>query len=84
MWLYTFLRFGIFFALFGLLWLFGLRGFVGAVVALVLSIPLSFVLLAKPRQRMASNLEQRMTARRAKEADLDSKLSGDDDNLTPG
>jgi hypothetical protein len=82
MWLYTLLRFGVFFVLFGLLWLFGLGGFVAALIALVLSIPLSYVLLVGPRQRLAANLEQRINARRSKEADLDQKLSGEDDTLT--
>jgi len=79
MWLYTLLRLGVFFVLFGLLWLFGLGGFVAALIALVLSIPLSYVLLVGPRQKLAANLEQRINARRSKAADLDQKLSGDDD-----
>ncbi len=79
MWLYTALRFGLFFALFGLLWLVGVKGFVGAVIALVLSVPLSFVLLAKPRAAFAAVLEQRVDARRARQAELDAKLRGDDD-----
>src|SRR4051794_12625695 len=40
MWLYTILRFGLFFALWGLLHLFGLPGFAAPVIALVLSVPL--------------------------------------------
>lgn len=83
MWLYTLLRFGVFFVLFGLLWLFGVRGFVGALIALALSIPLSYVLLVRPRQKLADNLEQRINARRDKTADLDSKLSGDDPEDSP-
>jgi hypothetical protein len=78
MWLYTLLRFGVFFVLFGLLWLLNVRGFLGALIALGLSIPLSYVLLVGPRQRLASNLEQRVNARRNKATDLDSKLSGED------
>jgi hypothetical protein len=79
MWLYTVLRFGLFFALFGLLWLVGVKGFLGAVIALALSVPLSFVLLAKPRAAFAVVLEQRVDARRARQADLDARLRGDDD-----
>jgi hypothetical protein len=79
MWLYTALRFGLFFALFGLLWLVGVKGFLGAVIALVLSVPLSFVLLAKPRAAFAAVLEQRVNARRARQAELDAELRGDDD-----
>jgi len=77
MWLYTLLRFGLFFALFGLLWLVGVKGFLGAIIALALSVPLSFVLLARPRQRFAAVLEQRFDARKARQADLDAKLRGD-------
>jgi len=79
MWLYTALRFGLFFALFGLLWLVGVKGFLGAIIALVLSVPLSFVLLAKPRAAFAAVLEQRVNARRARQAELDARLRGDDD-----
>jgi O-antigen ligase len=79
MWLYTILRFGLFFALFGLLWLVGVKGFLGAIIALVLSVPLSFVLLAKPRQAFAQVLEQRFEARKARQADLDAELQGNDE-----
>ena len=78
MWLYTILRFGLFFLLWWLVVLAGLHGFVAAVVALVLSVPLSFVLLAVPRARFAANIEARLNARRAERADLDDQLSGDD------
>jgi len=78
MWLYTLLRFGLFFVLFGLLWLVGVKGFLGAVIALALSVPLSFVLLAKPRQAFAAVLEQRVDARKQRQAELDADLQGDD------
>ena len=78
MWIYTILRFGLFFALFGLLWLVGVKGFLGAIIALALSVPLSFVLLSRPRQAFAQVLEQRFDARKAREADLDAQLRGDD------
>lgn len=79
MWLYTLLRFGVFFALWGLLWVARVPGFLAAVIALVLSIPLSFVLLGRQRQRLADNLEQRVEARKARSRDLDQKLSGGDE-----
>jgi len=79
MWLYTILRFGLFFGLWGLLVLAGLHGFLSALVALALSIPLSFVLLAVPRARFAANIEQRVNARRGDRADLDEKLAGEDE-----
>jgi O-antigen ligase len=77
MWLYTVLRFGLFFALWGVLALCGVRGLIGAAVALVISVPLSFVLLAKPRQRFAEQLEARVAARRTGRAQLDAELDPD-------
>lgn len=79
MWLYTILRFGLFLALWGLLVLAGLHGFVGAFVAVVLSVPLSYVLLSVPRARFAANLEQRINAHRESRSELDQKLAGEDD-----
>ena len=79
MWLYTLLRFGLFFVLFGLLWLVGVKGFLGAIIALALSVPLSFVLLARPRQAFAAVLEQRVEARKQRQTELDAKLQGEDE-----
>ncbi|MCU1657696.1 MAG: hypothetical protein JWO57_2352 [Pseudonocardiales bacterium] len=79
MWLYTALRFGLFFALWGVLYLAGLHGFLGALVALVLSMPLAWVLLAAPRARFAAQIEQRVNTRREQRTHLDEKLSGDED-----
>jgi O-antigen ligase len=78
MWLYTVLRFGLFFALWGLLVLAGLRGYIAAVLAIVLSVPLSYVLLARPRARFAANIEQRINSHREDRAALDKRLSGED------
>ena len=74
MWLYTVLRFGMFFALWGIVYLLGLRGLLAPTVALFLSVPLSFVLLAKPRAAFAQQIEARIEAHRAARAELDSKL----------
>lgn len=79
MWLYTLLRFGMFFVLWGLLWVARVPGFLAAVIAVVLSIPLSFVLLSRQRQQLADNLEQRVEARKARSRNLDQKLSGGDE-----
>jgi len=79
MWLYTILRFGLFFALWGLVTLAGLHGVLGALAALLLSVPLAFVLLSVPRARFAANIEQRVNAHRESRADLDEKLAGEDD-----
>jgi hypothetical protein len=77
MWGYTILRFGMFFALWGLLLLVGLGGLLAAALALVLSIPLSLVLLAGPRRRVADNVERRVEAHRAARSELDSRLDPD-------
>jgi hypothetical protein len=77
MWLYTILRFGLFFALWGILYLVGLHGFVAPVVALLLSVPLSFVLLAKPRAAFSRQLELRLDQRRQAREALDAELDPD-------
>jgi O-antigen ligase len=77
MWLYTVLRFALFFALWGILELVGLHGLFSALVALVLSVPLSLVLLARPRRAFAAQIEQRVDARREARAHLDAELDPD-------
>jgi Protein of unknown function (DUF4229) len=79
MWLYTILRFGLFLALWGVIWLAGLHGLAGLLLAALLSIPLSYVLLSIPRARFAAKLEQRVNAHREARADLDQKLAGEDE-----
>jgi hypothetical protein len=76
MWLYSLLRFGLFFALWGLLWLANVPSLLAAVIALVLSIPLSYILLRRQRDRLAANLEARVNARQAERQHLDDELSG--------
>jgi hypothetical protein len=80
MWVYSLLRFGVFFVLFGLLWVARVPGFLAAVIAVFLSVPLSFVLLARPRARLARNVEQRVEARKARTHNLNDKLSGGTDS----
>jgi hypothetical protein len=79
MWMYTILRFALFFALWGIVLLLGLHGLFAALVALVLSVPLSFVLLAKPRAVFVQQLERRVDARRDARAQLDAELDPDAD-----
>lgn len=74
LWLYSLLRFGMFFALWGLLVLAGLSGLFAALLALALSVPLSYVLLARPRAKLAATIEARVQAQRAERAHLDSRL----------
>jgi hypothetical protein len=80
MWFYTLLRFGLFFALWGIVYLIGVRGLLGALLALVLSVPLSFVLLAKPRALFVRQLERRVDERRSNRAELDAELDPDAEN----
>lgn len=84
MWLYTALRIGLFLALWGIVVLAGLHAFIGAIVAAVISAPLSYVLLARPRARLAATIEARMAARREDRAALDAELAGEDDGRTQG
>ncbi|SOD70596.1 uncharacterized protein DUF4229 [Jatrophihabitans sp. GAS493] len=75
MWLYTLLRVLIFAVLFGLLWLVGVKGLLGALIAAVLSIPVSFVLLARPRAMFAATIEEniqtRLEKKQARAVELD-------------
>jgi hypothetical protein len=79
MWLYTLLRFALFFALWGLMVLVGLHGLIAPLVALVLSVPLALVLLAAPRARFAANLESRVNARHDERGKLDAELDPNHD-----
>jgi hypothetical protein len=79
MWLYTILRFALFFALWGIVVLIGINGVLAAFIALVLSVPLSFVLLAVPRARFAAQVEERLNARRTEREKLDDELDPGDD-----
>ncbi|HEX8095459.1 DUF4229 domain-containing protein [Jatrophihabitans sp.] len=77
MWLYTVLRFGLFLALWGLLYVARVPGLLAGAIAVVLSIPLSYILLNKQRARLAANLEARVAARQAQRHNLDAQLSGE-------
>lgn len=63
----------------GLLFLVGFRGFLLVITALVLSIPASWILLARQRAALAADVERRVTGRRDRKADLRSQLRGDDE-----
>ena len=79
-WTYSLLRIVVFGAIFGLLWLFGLRGLIAAAIAIVLSVPLSFVLLSKPRAALAQSMQDRLQIRQDRAADLDARLGGETDD----
>ena len=76
---YTAARVLIFLVLAGLGWLAGLRGFLLVFVALLVSVPLSYYFLARQRDAFATDVERRVSERRAKREDLRSQLRGDDD-----
>ncbi|HEY6749347.1 MAG TPA: DUF4229 domain-containing protein [Mycobacteriales bacterium] len=77
--IYTAGRIVVFAVLAGLLWLVGLRGFLLVFAALLLSIPVSYFLLARQRNALAADVERRVTSRQARRQDLRSQLRGDDD-----
>lgn len=77
-WLYTGLRVLVFLVLFGALWLVGVRGLLGALLALVLGIPLSIYVLAGPRRRLAAALQDHVDARGEHQADLRRRLNGEE------
>jgi hypothetical protein len=76
---YTAGRVLVFAVLAGLLWLVGLRGFLLVIAALVLSVPVSYFLLARQRDALAADLERKVTDRQSRREDLRSQLRGDDD-----
>jgi hypothetical protein len=74
MWLYTLLRFGMFGVLWAIFYFLGVSTYLGALIALVISVPLSLVLLAGPRRRFTDQLEMRVNARKAENHDLATQL----------
>jgi len=84
MWLYTTLRFGLFFVLWAIIWILGVSSLLAALIALVLSVPLSYVLLAKPRAAFAAQIEARVNAHRDARAYLNDQLAGADEDEDDG
>ena len=74
---YTAGRVLVFAAVAAVLFVFGLRGFVLVMVALLVSLPVAYVLLARLRANFAEDVERRLTARRVRREDLRSRLRGD-------
>ena len=60
-----------------LLWLVGLGSFPGLLFGLLLSMPVSYVLLRRSRERLTEAFAARSLARRAAKEDLRTRLSGD-------
>jgi Protein of unknown function (DUF4229) len=76
---YTGARALVFLVFLGLGLLVGLRGFLLIVVALVLSIPVSYFFLARLRESFAADVERKIDGRRGRRSDLRSQLRGDDE-----
>ncbi len=62
-----------------LLYVAGLRGFFLVLAALLVSLPVSYVVLARVRAEFGADVERRLAERRARREDLRSRLRGDDD-----
>ena len=74
--MYTIGRFAIAALLILLLWLAGLGSFPGLLFGLLLSMPVSYVLLRRSRDRLTEAIAARSLARRAAKEDLRPRLSG--------
>jgi hypothetical protein len=77
--LYTAGRLLVLFAVAALLYALGLRGFVLGAFAVVISLPVAYVLLARQRRALGAEVERRVETRRARKTDLRSQLRGDDE-----
>ncbi len=66
-------------ALVALLWFLGLGSFPGLLFGLLLSMPLSFVLLRPLRDKLTEAMAARSVTRKASKADLRARLKGSDD-----
>jgi hypothetical protein len=80
--LYTLGRLVLAAALVGILWLLGLGSFPGLLFGLLLSMPLSFVLLKPLRERLTEAMLARSVTRKAAKEDLRSRLAGTDDTVS--
>lgn len=88
-WVYTIARFALFAVLALVLWLVGVPFLFAGLIAIVVSVPLSWFLLAKPRQAFAATIEERIERRREKSVDLGQRLDDSADGaagaaLPPG
>lgn len=88
-WVYTLARFALFGVIWAILWLVGVPYLFAAFIAIVVSVPLSWFLLARPRQAFAATIEQRVNQRREHSTNLAQRLEGGAgpagvDDLPPG
>jgi hypothetical protein len=80
--LYTLGRLALAAALVALLWVLGLGSFPGLLFGLLLSMPLSFVLLRPLRDRLTEALAARSVTRKAAKEDIRARLKGTDDPIS--
>ena len=87
-WVYTVARFALFAVLAVLLWLVGVPYLFAGIIAIAVSVPLSWFLLAKPREAFAATIEARVQQRQVRSVDLGKRLDAVDDDpdgaLPPG
>jgi len=76
---YTLGRLAVFLVVAGLLHLIGFRSFALVLIALLVSMPLSFVLLRGPRTAMAQSVQARARRRRAERERLEAALRREED-----
>jgi hypothetical protein len=76
--LYTAGRLGLFLAVAAVLYVAGFRSFVLVMFALVVSVPVSYVLLKPIRLQWSAEIEQSLERRRESKAKLRSALRGED------
>jgi hypothetical protein len=76
---YTAGRLLVLLAVAALLYALGLRGFLLAAVALLVSLPVSYLMLRRQRQAFGEDIERRIERRRARRGDLRSELRGEDE-----
>lgn len=77
---YTVARLGLFVVVAGVFYLLGLRRFALVIVALVITLPLSYVLLRRQREALSGQIESRVQRR----VQLRAQLRGDDDPQQSG
>ncbi|GAA1655729.1 hypothetical protein GCM10009765_01160 [Fodinicola feengrottensis] len=79
---YTVGRILVFAASLGVLYLIGFRRWALVLVAIVVSMPLAYVLLRRQRASFAVGLERVLSRRRAEKARLQAALESDDDEFS--
>jgi hypothetical protein len=74
---YTLGRIGVFAAVAGVLYLIGFRNYALVLLALLISMPLSYLVLRRQRTAFADSVSERLERRRAEKESLRAELRGD-------